>query len=345
MLITSADYNPSSAVRSLGMKISIMTAEGVKTFLTEDIISAEIFEGVDMGCERFLSRTFNFEVRDKYGMSKPLTAAKVTGSKVSAEFIINGESLHVGDFFIEKIKTDNLGVIARFQAADIVSRMSRYITGLAISSPISLSELISYDSGAVAGLNFICDSVSGNALVCPTMYTEVDTQKRCLLFLAQAALASQIWVDRLGNVNIKILTYGAGHSITLTSDDILSYSDQSLRSYVDYTEVSGENNKGKYSGVDGSYFSGCNMHSLKNDFLAAGNAAFVAKNYRSAKNLRYELKLRTRCNPAIEIGDRVEVLDRSGSSIGEFCVAAQTFHFSKSGLYADITLASASTAD
>lgn len=87
------------------------------------------------------------------------------------------------------------------------------------------------------------------------------------------------------------------------------------------------------------------MHSLKNDFLAAGNAAFVAKNYRSAKNLRYELKLRTRCNPAIEIGDRVEVLDRSGSSIGEFCVAAQTFHFSKSGLYADITLASASTAD
>lgn len=53
MLITSADYNPSSAVRSLGMKISIMTADGVKTFLTEDIISAEIFEGVDMGCERF----------------------------------------------------------------------------------------------------------------------------------------------------------------------------------------------------------------------------------------------------------------------------------------------------
>lgn len=337
MVSTSAGYNPLETVRSVGMRIKVAASSGEKVFTSQDIIFAEIFEGVDMACDKFLSRTIDFEAVDCFGFSSPLTASELTGKKVKAEVRIGQEYIGVGEFFIDRVYTENSGLTVRINAADAVRKMSRYITGLAVSSPTTLSNLINYGNGAVYGYTFYVDTISQNALVYPTMYSEVDTQRRCLLFLAQAALSSQIWTDRLGNVHIENLTSRTGYNKTITADEILEYSQSSLRSYTDCVEVSGENNGGKVSGTNGSYFSGCNMKIMKNDFLASSSASAVAENYRKARNLRYELKLKTRCDPSVEVGDRVNVMNRDNRMIGEFTVASQNIHFSRMGLSADIT--------
>lgn len=342
----SSDYNPDSDVREVGVKIEFLDDYSGLTLETEDIISMELTEGLDITCESFPSRSMKLRAIDSLGLSFATMETDYVGARFEAYVGIGGEYISVGKYYIDEIDTPDLGLTVSIVASDRVKTyMDKYMTGLYTSSAVSMSTLIASPSGALSGIDTYCDSETLGAMVFPNMLTTVDSQRNCLLKLAQAAGMASVWVDRDGVVHIERLPIQTGYVATITSDSVLDYSGLTLGSHADYVEITGENSGEEFGATWGTYTRGCLAEFLENDFVYAPYALIVAWNYYVTKNQRFELTLRTRCNPAFEPGDRLMALKPDGSEIGEFLLTSQTIHFDEDGLWAKLTLNAPSPTD
>ena len=182
------------------------------------------------------------------------------------------------------------------------------------------------------------DDYSANAVFCADMYTEIDTQENCLLLAAQAANISSIWVNRDGVVRISCLARGSGYVKEIQPDDVIECSEYSVNDRVEYVEVTGENSSGVTAANSGNYYQACMMAFLKNDFFTPSSAQTLANNYIAAKNYRLNAVLKLRCDPALEVADRVKLIWKDQSDMGEFIVASQKISFDESGLSSVVKL-------
>lgn len=301
-----------------------------------EIISAEISEEVDVSAEKFPKRTLDFEA-SAIGFNPELLPC-CTGKSVKTEISVNGEYIHTGDFFIDEAVSINGGAGVRVHCSDIVTRMEKFMTGLTTGGVKTLSEVLNYGSGAAAFVEFDMDDYSANAVFCADMYTEIDTQENCLLLAAQAANISSIWVNRDGVVRISCLTRGSGYVKEIQPDDVIEYSEYSVNDRVEYVEVTGENSSGVTAANSGNYYQACMMAFLKNDFFTPSSAQTLANNYIAAKNYRLNAVLKLRCDPALEVADRVKLIWKDQSDMGEFIVASQKISFDESGLSSVVKL-------
>ena len=311
---------------------------GENTVFTEnEIISAEITEEVDICAESFPGRKLTFEAAglESFGLDD---ISRFGGRMVEAGLSINGEIINAGWFYIDDVVSYDGGSRAKFSCSDIVTRADKFITGLSTGGAKTLGEVINLGSGAAAYLDFSMDDYSANAYICCDMYTDYDSQRDCLQLACQAANLSSIWVNRNGVARISCLMKGTGYVCELHPDDILEYSELSVGVRTDYVQVHGENSSGVTASKIGAYSHGCMMEMLENDFLVSSQGDVVAENYMAAKNCRVTAKLRLRCDPTIEIGDRVKLYSRSDSDMGVFIVVNQKISFDKTGLHSDVTL-------
>ncbi|MCD8006997.1 MAG: hypothetical protein LUF29_08565 [Oscillospiraceae bacterium] len=343
----SEDYDPDAVLRQIGVKIELLgDYEGLE-METGDIISLELTESLDITGETFPSRSLRLKAIDSLGLSFASQTADYSGVQFEVLIGINGEYISVGKYYIDEIETEDLGLTVTIEASDQVkTRMDKHMTGLYTSSAISMSTLINYPSGALTGLDLYCDEDTLSAMVYPDMLTTVDSQRDCLLKLSQAAGMASIWVDREETVHMERIAGRTGYSATISPSEILEYSSLKLGSHTDYVEVTGENADGTtFDSTSGTYTVGCLAEFLENDFVFSGFAMIVATNYLESKNQRFGLTLKTRCNPALEPGDRVLVLKPDGSETGEFTLTSQTIHFDEDGLYSRLELCAPSPTD
>lgn len=307
---------------------------------SDEIVYAKINESVDMGVRGVKTRSLIFEAENGGGKLSVLSGCDFTGGTVSAEISVNGEYVNVGSFYIDSVNVKNCGSSAVVRAFDITSKMRKSITGLYSGGPVTVGNIISLGLGATAGLEFITDDYTSQFTVCPSMLNEVDTQEKCILYLAQAAGAAQVWADRSQKVHMEQLAGKSGCDGEIPASGIIEYCGMAIGKFIDYIEVAGECSAGEIAGKDGWYYQGCVMERLKNDFVAPLYADTVAARLRSARNCRFKVILKTRCDPAVEIGDRIRLYDKDSNEIGVFTVTKQLISFSKDGLSAVIEFCS-----
>lgn len=346
MRTVSASYDPNAEMRDVGVKIQFLGTYSGLSLSTSDIISMKLTEGLDVTGESFPSRSLKIEALDTLGLSFASLETDYVGAEFEAYIGINGEYISVGKFYIDEIDTPDLGLTVSIEASDRVKTyMDKYMTGLYTSASTLMSTLVAHPQGAIYGLDLYCDEGTLQATVFPNMLTTVGSQRDVLLRLAQAAGMASVWVDRDMTTHMEQFGEKSGYSATLTAKGILEYSSLKLGSHTDYVEVSGENEGSEFGASWGTYTRGCLADFLDNDFIDGSFALIVAYRYYIAKNQRFELSLKTRCNPAIEPGDRVLVKKPNGSEIGEFTLASQTIYFDEDGLWANLSLCSGAPGD
>ncbi len=342
----SSTYDPDSELRNVGIRIDFLDDYEGLTLGTEDVISLKLTEGLDITCESFPSRSLTLKAIDSLGLSFATQETDYVGARFEVLIGINDEYISVGKYYIDEIDTEDLGLTVSIEASDRVKTyMDKYMTGLYTSSAMSMAYLVERAPGALAGLDISCDDNTLAATVYPGMLTTVDSQRDCLLWLAQAAGMASIWVARDGTVHMERIAGKPGYVAVMYAGSVLDYSSLKLGSHVDYVEVTGENPDGEYGVSYGTYTRGCLAEFLDNDFVDSAYASTVAENYYESKNQRFELKLKTRCNPALEPADRVLMVKPSRKVIGEFTITSQTIHFDEDGLWAELTLNAPSPTD
>lgn len=286
--------------------LSTTPEEGI-VFEAGDISSLSIWEGADITGLTLSSRKLEVILPS---VCAPRIKGSVFGSLVSAWISVNGSYYHAGDFYADSFS--NEGSISRLKASDQVTRMARYETGLYVNSPVSLSLLLENPTGAVAGLSFMSNSYSLGALVQPRMLEGIDTQKRCVLKLAQAARLSSCWVDRKGRVNIislvnRFLTEGSTASLTVTHNQITGIVSDSYTPAYTMARLYEKSTSSSALSASGVYRPGEYAQSLINDFTASSENKTISDNLLLGMNLRHRLKIETRFDPRLEIGDIIEL--------------------------------------
>lgn len=339
MIYTKDGFDPFANTRDVKMTVTL--SDGEITFSNDDIVYLCIEESLDLSCESFPSRKMRLEVLDRYNLTPLDNYNDCAGKQIEVTVLLSGEEISLGKFYIDKIVTENASLTAVIYASDIVKKMQRFMTGLSVVSPMSLNTIISLGSGAVAEVEFSVDWWSGTSLVHPAMTQDVDTQRRCLLWLAQASAMSSIWTDRSGIVHIEHLGSDRFADGYLKPDGIIEYTCISREEQTDYVEIKGSNPSGIVAGKDGRYFHGCNMSSMKNDFMLPANAAEYAAYYRELKNKTLKIGVRTRCNPAIEISDSIWVpIPGAADRYIQGMLTGQKITFDKNGLFSDMLFTS-----
>lgn len=341
MMTTSESYSPYSLVRKVGVEILIMPAGSKVTdpdmnaeliIGTQDIISMTINEQLDICGKSFNPRTM---VLDVINTSRLSVINDLTGREIRAGVIIDGETVCVGYFYIDRIIFSDGGLRARIVASDTVTRMARFLTGIHMGRPGTLFEVVNSGSGAVDGHIFITDETSKSAIVLPEMMNEVDTARNCILKLAQAARSSNVWVDRHMNVRICCMTKYDLVKAIIPVNAILKRKSEVLNRRTDVVRVYGKNSAAEYAHSVGKYTEGFLMASLHNDFIYPGELDTIARNRLEEENYRHRITVVTRCDPAIEVGDRVMLQDVDERMI----VVGQRIEFGREGLWCEMELA------
>lgn len=345
MIYTSESYSPHSFVRKVGVKVMIMPSgsqlsdpdsSAELVIGTQDIISMTINEGADINAESFKSRSMVLNIINASRLS---IANDLTGREIRMAAVINGEEVSLGKFYIDRIIFVDCGLTVRIIASDIVTRLSRFMTGINMSNCAMLTEVLSSGTGATDGLKFEADATAAFVLVYPDMMTEIDSAKDCLQRLAQAAHAASIWVDRQMNVKIGCLAQYDILRGEIPADSIIKRKSEVINRRTDMVLVYGKNKYGNMSKTAGHYVNDYIMASIHNDFMYPAELDFIAENRLRAANYRHRLTLLTRCNPAIEIGDYLRLQSTDASTPEEFVVIGQKIVFDKDGLTSEMELA------
>lgn len=345
MIYTSEGYSPYSLVRKVGAKIMIMPAGSQSSdpdssaelvLGTQDVISMTINEGVDISAESFKSRSMVLNIINSSRMG---IANDLTGREIRAAAVVDGEEVDVGRFYIDRIIFVDCGLTVRIIASDIVTRLSRFMTGISMSQYSMLFQVLDTGSGATAGLDFETDTTAATALVYPDMMTEIDSAKNCLQKLAQAARSASIWVNRRMKVRIGCPIEYETVAGEIPADSIIRKKSEVLNRRTDMAWVYGKNKYGDMARYAGKYANDYLMASIHNDFMYPSELETIAKNRLRAANFRHRVTLLTRCNPAIEIGDLLRLGTTDGSAPEEYLVVGQKIVFDKDGLTSELELA------
>ncbi len=341
----SPPYLPYSIVRKVRVRLLIMpsgaelsepdsSAEYV--IGSSDIISMTVNESMDICAKSLKPRSMVADIINTSGLS---VINDLTGREIRARVVIGEESITVGSFYIDKIVFIDRGLSARIIASDVVTRMARFMTVIYVREPTRLIDVISSGMGATASADFSVDSTASDAYVFPEMFSEIDSARSCILKLAQAARSAAVWCDRHMKVRIRCIAKNDYVVCDIPQDTIIKRKSEILNSRTDIVRVYGKNSLGEMNHVVGAYTKGFIMASLHNDFMYQTELEAIAQNRLEEENFRHCITLITRCDPAIEVGDLVELKTCLDPRAEKFLVVGQKIEFGKEGLVCEMQLA------
>lgn len=260
---------------------------------------------------------FTFDNSDKqYNLLNPdgVYQHLQEGQKISAKISIGGNAVDMGEFVFTSADVTKSGIVPQIIAHDALYVLDKSIFSGGTGAEMTLSEAIS----AVLG-NYELDRVfdGSSASVRVTLSPPKETSVReCIRMLAQAAMCA-VYIDRDGVLRFTQLSPASSHVGAITADELYNYSGVSISEPVDGVKLTVSNDynldaDGKPISTDytaGSLSVGSVVQSFSNPCVAAsGGAACAAWLLRGLK-MRKQYAVENRCDPAVEIGDTVQIDD------------------------------------
>jgi hypothetical protein len=231
---------------------------------------------------------------------------------MEAFFVINGEQVAMGkSYLFDSLEQTNGGLTAKITAKDYVDHFDvQKYEGMHGTTTLStaISDILA-DTGIIAEY--------GSAAIANTTVSKSapkDTTKRAAIhYFAQAACAT-CTLNREGKLKIKPFDVSS-YADTLTLDVMYDEDVAKMSDYVnmirltvsdEYTDPATEN---IYWGGSGLYY-----REMENDCVYTGNGQNVANWLLHQASRRVYFEVKTRGNPALELGDTVRIITRDGTA-------------------------------
>lgn len=260
---------------------------------------------------------FTFDNSDKqYNLLNPDGVYQYLqeGQKISAKLSIGGEAVDMGEFIFSSADVTRSGIVPEIAAHDALYVLDKSVFSGGTGAEMTLSEAIS----AVLGdyeLDRVFDGSSASVKV--TLSPPKETSVReCIRMLAQAAMCA-VYIDRDGMLRFTQLVPAADPVGDITADELYNYSGVSISEPADGVALTVSNDynldsEGKPVSVKytaGSVGVGAVVQSFTNPCVASSNGAACAAWLLAGLRMRKQYAVENRCDPAVEIGDTVQIDD------------------------------------
>lgn len=240
------------------------------------------------------------------------------GHTLSADIIIGGEPVYMGEFYFNHADTSNSVIAPEITAYDRVYSLESYTFDGGRDEETTLSAAVAEVLG-VTGYDIPLYFGGGIADRRVHMSVRVNTPvRKALQQLAQAARCTA-YIDRDGVLRFVELTVKPSPDAELTADALYDFSGVSVSERVHGIRltVSDEFRIGK-DGTPGRqvyFYSGDENRAVgySNPCIADSEGQAVADWLLSAANSARKYKVQNRCDPAVEIGDTIRIADAYGN--------------------------------
>ena len=231
---------------------------------------------------------------------------------MEAFFVINGEQVAMGkSYLFDSLEQTNGGLTAKITAKDYVDHfdVQKYVGAHGTTKLSTVISSILTDTGITAEY--------GSTAIANTTVSKSapkDTTKRAAIHYFSQAACATCTLNREGKLKIKPFDVSA-YSDTLALDVMYDEDVAKMSDYVnmirltvsdEYTDPATEHT---YWGGSGLYY-----REIENDCVYTGNGQTVANWLLQKASRRVYFEVKTRGNPALELGDTVRIITRDGTA-------------------------------
>lgn len=265
--------------------------------------------------ETFPSRQIDFVFDNsdkKYNLLSPegLYEYLQDGQHIDASISIDGEPVHMGSFYFTSASVSDNVITPAIQGNDIALLSldeGKFTAGS--GDEMTLSEAAALVlAGADISVRF--DGDTGERTVIPALQSV--SQREALRMLAQAAMCS-VRIDRYGVLCFTELSIADEPADELTPNELYDFTGVSVAEPVDMAEVVVKNPFLEDSEVVYTAGSGKNIKSITNPCVAPSMGDAVAAWVLTWANRRKRYAVKNRCNPAVDLGDTLQIHDLYGN--------------------------------
>ena len=301
---------PGRRVRLMGVVFGV-----VKSYAAHNLSRATITYGASQTAESFPSRQLNMTIdnsRKEYNMRNPdsIYAYLQDGQEIRVRMTIGGVAVDMGRFHFTSASAKDSGLTAELVANDRAYTLdgSIYVPGSHADEILPLGTAVSYVLGARSvAVEYGAGIQARQVRLSPPEGTSV---REVLRLLAQAARCA-VWFDRSGVLRFGELVAADEAVQSYGRDALYSMDGISVRDKVDKVSFDIAREQDKDDAVY-SYGDGDNEIEIKNPCVAPEQAETVAQWLHGCYAHRVLYKSKTRGDPAVEIGDTVEIADTFG---------------------------------
>lgn len=243
---------------------------------------------------------------------------------ISASLIIEGEKINVGSKYqFYQLEQSGEGLTATITAKDYIEHLDRqgYTEGRSGTTTLNtMLESVLADTGI--SINYSDASLSSTTV---SRATPKDTTKRAAIhYLTQAAKAT-CFLDRNRVLQVKPFDAGTTFVDSFNMDNIYRSDIFRMSDYINMIRltVSDEyaDQSHTYNGGSGLYY-----REIQNNCVYTGNGQSVANWLLQQAKKRVYFEMEARCNPALELGDTVQVELEDGT-VYLAVIYEQTFEY------------------
>ena len=249
--------------------------------------------------------------------------------KLQACFVINGETVSMGKaYMFDKLEQTNGGLSAKLTAKDYVRQLNEQAYDGA-NDTATLDWLV---GDILTGTGVTTKYKSGSILPYVTVNrnTPKDTTKRAAIHYVCQAGDATCTINRDGELYITPFDI-ANYVDTITPNEVYSNDIIRMDDYVNMIRLTVKNEYVDPETQD-VYFGGSGLYyrEIQNNCVYVGNGQTVANWLLQQYERRTYFEMKTRGNPAVELGDTVRIIDKNGTAYLAV-VYAQEFVYGKGG--------------
>ena len=289
------------------------------TTVTNDSIYLDIDLNVS-GCDKVKFSFASVEEKNRFVKVSKIQVMRNVDSwgdyltkrqKVIAEFIVNGETIPMGDSYLfDQVKQINGGLTAEITAKSDVA----YLDNQAHQGENGTTTLSTAINSVLTGTD-ISVSYSPSSLSSTTVSkaTPKDTTKRAAThYFAQAAKAT-CYFDRNGVLNIKALE-ATDYVDEINTTNIHSSDIARMNEYVNMIRLTVKNEYVDPE-VSNTYYGGSGLfyRELQNNCVYSNSGTSVATWLLKQYERRVYFEIEHRGNPALELGDTIRITTADGT--------------------------------
>jgi hypothetical protein len=265
--------------------------------------------------------SFTFDNSDKeFNVLNPIDVYQYwrNGQAVTAAVRIGDDDVNMGTFFVSRAEIGENYLTARVTAYDEVNQLGTqtfYPGNLAELSSVTLKTAVEKVlAGYTLGVNY-----GGLENEPVSLAIRSTHEKRAVLhYIAQAARAT-CWIDTEGVVQFRRLEVASTRDGRLTGNELYDWSGVSIAEEVTGCSLSVERELEEEPTTE-TYVSGTPSDEgsasvyYSNPCVAPGQGQAVCDWLLSVANMAKRYEVKNRCDPAVEIGDTLQIYDVFGNN-------------------------------
>ena len=235
-----------------------------------------------------------------------------SGSKISVSMIVNDEQIDMGTFHFTSAETQSNALTAQITANDIIIQLDKMLYSHDENEEMTLREAVDI---ILEGVDIEREYDEGLENVRVNLSTASSVSRREMLrMLAQAAMCT-CFMNRDNKLKFTNLVTLRANVSRIDKDTLYNYNGLAVDDYIDKVTLVC-NDPILYGGVR-TYEAGDGTHPVEvnNPCVADENGEAVAAWLLAGYKRRVRYKVKNRCDPAVEIGDTVQLDDTYGENL------------------------------